>query len=125
MATRAFEKLKKCLTTIPIVQPSDWTLPFELMTGALREAIKVILEQRKDRNLNVIHYVSQTLNKTQLNYDMTKKKLLAIIFAFEEFRTYTLGYKTTVYNDYEAIRFLFEKNVQPVPNKMGFVVIRI
>ena len=28
--TQAFETLKKCLSSTPIIQPPDWSLPFEL-----------------------------------------------------------------------------------------------
>lgn len=45
-----------------------------------------------------------------MNYATTQKELLAIIFAFNKFQTYLLGYKTIVYTDPVAIKFLFEKN---------------
>ena len=56
----AFETLKKALTSAPIVQPPDWNLPFEIMCDASDYAVGVVLGQRIDKKLNVIHYASKT-----------------------------------------------------------------
>ena len=53
----AFETLKKALISTPIVQPPDWNLPFEIMCDASDYAVGVVLGQRVDKKLNVIHYV--------------------------------------------------------------------
>jgi hypothetical protein len=58
----AFETLKKALTTAPIVQPLDWNLPFKIMCDASDFAIGVVLGQRVEKKLNVIHYASKTLD---------------------------------------------------------------
>jgi hypothetical protein len=59
---KAFETLKKALTTAPIVQPPNWNLPFEIMCDASDFAVCVVLGQRIDKKLNVIHYASKTLD---------------------------------------------------------------
>ena len=45
----AFESLKKALITAPIVQPPDWTLPFEIMCDASDFAVGVVLGQQIGR----------------------------------------------------------------------------
>lgn len=62
------------------------------------------------------------LNKVQLSYATTEKKLLAIIFAFEKFWTYLVGYPTIVYTDHAIIRFLFEKK-ESKPHLMRWVLL--
>ena len=76
----AFEILKKAFITTPVVQPPDWTLPFEIMCDASDFAIGVVLGQRVDKKLNVIHYASKTLDYAQKNYATTEKEFLAIVF---------------------------------------------
>ena len=39
----AFEKLKDHLITAPIIQPSDWSLPFELMYDASDNVVGAVL----------------------------------------------------------------------------------
>src|SRR3954468_20856436 len=76
----AFESLKKALTTAPIVQPPDWSLPFEIMCDASNFSMGVVLGQCVDEKLDVIHYASKTLDAAQKNYATTEKEFLAVIF---------------------------------------------
>ncbi|KAJ9535149.1 hypothetical protein OSB04_un001772 [Centaurea solstitialis] len=105
----AFEKLRKELTSAPIIQPPDWTLPFELMCDASDFAIGAVLGQRKDGRVHAIHYASKTLDPAQLNYSTTEKELLAVVYAIEKFRTYLVGSKVIVYSDHAALRYLMNK----------------
>ena len=61
----AFETLKKALITAHVVQPPDWNLPFEIMCDASDYVVGVVLGQRFDKKLNVIHYASKTLDSAQ------------------------------------------------------------
>ncbi|KAL4280718.1 hypothetical protein GQ457_03G021260 [Hibiscus cannabinus] len=47
--TKAFNLLKQKLVSAPIVEPPDWTLPFELMCDASDYAVGAILGQRKGK----------------------------------------------------------------------------
>lgn len=58
---------------------------------------------------HAIYYVSRTLNDAQLDYSTTEKKLLAVIFALEKFRSYLIGSKVIVYSDHAALRYLLTK----------------
>jgi len=105
----AFESLKKTLTSTPIIQPPTWTVPFEIMCDASDYAVGAILGQRVEKLPHVIYYASMTLNDAQLNYSTTKKKLLAIIFAMDKFRSYLLRSKVLVYSDHAALKYLLSK----------------
>ena len=105
----AFDKLKSALTTAPIIQPPDWTLPFEIMCDASNYAIGAVLGQRVGKQTHVIHYASRELNSAQCNYSTTEKELLAIIFALDKFRSYLLGCKVIVFLDHSALRHLLAK----------------
>ncbi|KAK8686005.1 hypothetical protein V6N13_125033 [Hibiscus sabdariffa] len=107
--TKAFEILKDKLVTTPIVEPPDWTLPFELMCDASDYAVGAVLGQRKGKVFHPIYYASKTLNDAQVNYTTTEKELLAVIFTFDKFRSYLLGAKVTVYTDHSAIKYLLSK----------------
>ncbi|KAL4291997.1 hypothetical protein GQ457_14G014960 [Hibiscus cannabinus] len=91
--TKAFNLLKQKLVTAPIVEPPDWKLPFELMCDASDYAVGAVLGQRKGKIFHPIYYASKTLNDAQTNYTTTEKEMLAVIFAFDKFRSYLIGTK--------------------------------
>jgi len=105
----AFNILKEKLITAPIITAPDWNLPFELMCNASDFAIGFVLGQRKDKLLHVIYYASKVLNSAQINYATTEKELLAIVFAFDKFRSYLIGTKVIVYIDHSALKYLLSK----------------
>ncbi|GKC60257.1 reverse transcriptase domain-containing protein [Tanacetum coccineum] len=69
----------------------------------------VVLGQRKDKYFRPIHYASKTLSDTQTNYTVTEKELLAVVYAFEKFRSYLVLSKIIVYTDHSALKYLFAK----------------
>ncbi|CAN6707381.1 unnamed protein product [Malus baccata var. baccata] len=105
----AFKTLKQELTSAPIIMAPDWSLPFELMCDASDYAIGAVLGQRVNKLPHVIYYASRTLNDAQLNYSITEKELLAIVFALEKFRSYLVGSKVIVFSDHAALRYLMTK----------------
>jgi hypothetical protein len=44
----AFRTLKRALVSAPIIQPPDWSQPFEIMCDASDNAVGVVLGQRKE-----------------------------------------------------------------------------
>ncbi|WVZ84538.1 hypothetical protein U9M48_031564 [Paspalum notatum var. saurae] len=66
------------------------------MCDASDYAVGPILGQRKDGKVHAIYYASKTLNKAQVNYATTEKELLAVVFAFEKFRSYIVNSKFDV-----------------------------
>ncbi|RDX88482.1 Retrovirus-related Pol polyprotein, partial [Mucuna pruriens] len=79
--TKAFQELKSQLTSIPILQVSNWEFPFKLMCDASNSALGAVLDQRAEvgKQVHVIAYACRTMDPTQLNYTIIEKELLAII----------------------------------------------
>ncbi|GJX39720.1 reverse transcriptase domain-containing protein [Tanacetum coccineum] len=104
-----FNTLKRKLTEAPILIAPDWDLPFELICDASDFAIGAVLGQRKNKHFQPIHYASKTMSEAQAHYTTTKKELLAVVYAFEKFRSYLVLSKSIVYTDHSAIKYLFTK----------------
>ncbi|XP_027156212.1 uncharacterized protein LOC113756982, partial [Coffea eugenioides] len=105
----AFDKLKESLTSPPVIQPPDWSLPFEMMCDASDYAVGAVLGQRIGRAPHAIYYASRALSGAPLNYSTTEKELLAVVFALEKFKSYLLGAKVIVFFDHAALRYLLAK----------------
>nr|GEZ74279.1 reverse transcriptase domain-containing protein [Tanacetum cinerariifolium] len=106
---QAFRTLKEKLTEAPILIAPNWDQPFELMCDASDYAVGVVLGQRVEKHFWPIHYASKTMNQAETNYTTTKKEMLAVVYAFENFRSYLIMNKSIVYTDHSALKYLFAK----------------
>nr|GEZ31860.1 reverse transcriptase domain-containing protein [Tanacetum cinerariifolium] len=86
----AFQTLKKKLIEAPILIAPEWDMPFELMCDASDFAIGEVLGQCQDKHFRPIHYASKAMTEAESNYTMTKKEMLAVLYAFEKFRSYLI-----------------------------------
>ncbi|XP_059302297.1 uncharacterized protein LOC132054274 [Lycium ferocissimum] len=109
LCQKAFYELKERLTTALVIVTPDWSLPFELMCDASGFVIGAMLGQRHNKIMHSIYYASSTLNAAQINYTVIEQELLAIVYAFEKFRSYLLGSKVMAYTDHSALRYLMAK----------------
>ncbi|GJY29159.1 reverse transcriptase domain-containing protein [Tanacetum coccineum] len=106
---QAFQTLKKKLTKAPILIAPNWDQPFELMCDASDYAIGAVLGQRIEKPFRPIHYASKTMTEAESNYTTTEKEMLAVVYAFEKFRSYLIMNKSIVYTDHSALKYLFAK----------------
>nr|GFB45459.1 reverse transcriptase domain-containing protein [Tanacetum cinerariifolium] len=58
------------------------------MCDASDYAVGAVLGQRVEKHFIPIHYASKTMNQAVTNYTTTKKEMLAVVYAFEKFRSY-------------------------------------
>nr|GEY06478.1 reverse transcriptase domain-containing protein [Tanacetum cinerariifolium] len=105
----AFQTLKRKLNEAPILIALDWDMPFKLMCDARDFAIGAVLGQRQDKHFRPIHYASKTMTEAESNYTITEKGMLAVVYAFEKFRSYRIMNKSIVYTNHSALKYLFAK----------------
>ncbi|GKB56258.1 reverse transcriptase domain-containing protein, partial [Tanacetum coccineum] len=104
-----FQILKKKLTQALILIAPNWDQPFEIMCDASDYAIGAVLGQRIEKHFRPIHYASKTMTEAEMNYTTTEKEMLAVVYAFEKFRSYLIMNKSVVYTDHSALKYLFNK----------------
>nr|GFD36177.1 reverse transcriptase domain-containing protein [Tanacetum cinerariifolium] len=106
---QAFRTLKDKLTEAPILIAPNWDHPFELMCDASDYAVGAVLGQRIEKHFRPIHYASKTMNQAEANYTTTEKEMLAVVYSFENFRSYLIMNKSIVYTDHSDLKYLFAK----------------
>nr|GEV95499.1 reverse transcriptase domain-containing protein [Tanacetum cinerariifolium] len=104
---QAFRTLKEKLTEAPILIAPNWDQPFELMCDASDYAIGAVLGQRVEKHFRP--HASKTMNQAETNYTTTEKEMLAVVYAFEKFRSYLIMNRSIVYTDHSALKYLFAK----------------
>ncbi|GJT38219.1 reverse transcriptase domain-containing protein [Tanacetum coccineum] len=68
-----------------------------------------VLGQHHEKHFRPIHYASKTMNEAESHYTITEKEMLAVVYAFEKFRSYLILNKSIVYTDHSALKYLFAK----------------
>jgi hypothetical protein len=103
---KAFEGLKKVLSTEPLLIYPDFSQPFIIACDASTKAIGAVLSQIRDGADRPIAYCSRQLNQAESKYSTTELELLAFLFATKQFRCYIYGRKFTAYADNRALKWL-------------------
>nr|GEY72696.1 reverse transcriptase domain-containing protein [Tanacetum cinerariifolium] len=49
------------------------------------------------------------MNQAEANYTTTEKEMLAVVYAFEKFRSYIIMNKSIVYTDHSVLKYMFAK----------------
>nr|GFB53447.1 reverse transcriptase domain-containing protein [Tanacetum cinerariifolium] len=80
-----------------------------LMCDASDYVVGAVLGQRIEKHFRPIHYARKTMNQAKANYTTTEKEMLAVVYAFEKFRSYIIMNKSIVYTDHSALKYLFAK----------------
>nr|GEW19248.1 reverse transcriptase domain-containing protein [Tanacetum cinerariifolium] len=96
------------------ISDSPWVSPVHCVPK------KGVLGQRQDKHFRPIHYASKTMTEAESNYTTTEKEMLAVLYAFEKFRSYLIINKSIVYTDHSALKYLFAKKDSKASCSDGF-----
>lgn len=107
---KAFEALKKSITTAPILVAPDWKNPFRGHVDASEFAVGGTLtqldESGKDR---VIAFFSKKLSPAEQNYTANDRELLGLVYFLQRFRCYLEGASFEIFTDNQILKYFFTK----------------
>ena len=106
-----FEILKAKLSVAPILRGPDWSLPFHISTDASDTAIGGFLSQKEGQAPYAIYFINKKLTPAELNYIVTEKEFLAVVYSINKFRHYITCYEFFLHTDHSTIRFLMNKPI--------------
>ncbi|WVZ81363.1 hypothetical protein U9M48_028749 [Paspalum notatum var. saurae] len=100
---KAFEELKKRLTTAPVLTFPDMHKPFSVSCDASRLGLGCVLMQEG----KVIAYASRQLRDHEKNYPTHDLELAAVVHALKVWRHYLFGQKCDIYTDHKSLKYIF------------------
>ena len=105
---QAFEQLKHLCSQTPILAYGNYKKPFKLHTDASENRLGAVLYQKQDDGMDcMIVYASQTLSKSERNYDAHKLEFLALKWSVtERFHAYLYGGHFEVYIDNNPLTYI-------------------
>ncbi|KAK3507858.1 hypothetical protein QTP70_002081 [Hemibagrus guttatus] len=110
-ARSAFQQLKNCFTTAPILRHPDPDLPFVVEVDASSSGLGAVLSQRHGEpgKLHPCAFYSRKLTSAEVNYDVGNRELLAIKAALEEWRHWLEGarHPFQVLTDHRNLEYLW------------------
>ncbi len=118
----AFQSIKKCLTSNPLLRYPDFTREFLVHSDASGYGIGAVLAQIQyippseldptelhGEHEVVIAYTSRHLDQREQDYPISEKECLAIVHALEHFRPYLYGRTFKVFTDHQPLEALKNK----------------
>ena len=102
----AFEALKACLLSAPILGFPTEKGRFVLDTDASLFAVGGVLNQIQNEEEVVIAYASRSLRTSQRRYCTTRREMLAAVVMCTHFRSYLRGSQFTLRTDHSSLRWL-------------------
>ena len=105
---KAFDEMKKRLTEAPILAHYSRGKPLILSTDASNFAVAAILSQEVDGKEKVLQYASGLMDKHQINYTISEKEMLAIVWSCVKFRHYLLGQRFKIITDHCSLCYLMK-----------------
>uniref|UniRef100_A0A8C5P6V7 Gypsy retrotransposon integrase-like protein 1 n=1 Tax=Leptobrachium leishanense TaxID=445787 RepID=A0A8C5P6V7_9ANUR len=109
-AQHAFDSLKHCFSTAPVLVLPDPSQPYEVEVDASSIGIGAVLSQRRppERTLHPVAFYSRKLTPAEVNYDVSDRELLAIKCALAEWRHLLEGalHPFMVFTDHKNLEYL-------------------
>ena len=101
-----FTELKDFLASSSVIQKPMPGQPIMVYLSVSREAVSFVLVQEVNRKQRPIYFISRTLQKAKMRYQMIKKIALALITAVRRMRAYFQNHAIVVKTNYLIVKIL-------------------
>ncbi|KAL5463883.1 hypothetical protein EMCRGX_G032831 [Ephydatia muelleri] len=103
---QAFTLLKTKLTSAPLLVYPNLEEAFIVDCVASDDGLGTVLSQNHQGAEHVVYYASRTLIKAECKYCATRKEMLALVWAIDQFRPYLYVRPFIVCTDHHALQWL-------------------
>ena len=106
-AVKAFEEMKRIMTSPPVLILPNFDLPFEVECDAAGRGIGVVLMQQRQP----IAFFSKALSNGNLAKSVYEKELMALVLCIQHWRHYLLGREFIVHTDHKSLKHFLQQRV--------------
>ena len=106
---KAFEQLKKKLTSTPVMAHFDTKKRSLVIVDGSTYGISAILAQKEhsSHQYKIISYASRSLSPVEKRYSQTDIEGLSLVWGIEHFRMFLIGSEFDVITDHKALESIF------------------
>ena len=106
-AVKAFEEMKRIMTSPPVLILPNFDLPFEVKCDAAGRGIGAVLMQQRQP----IAFFSKALSDGNLEKSVHEKELMALVLCIQHWRHYLLGREFIVHTDHKSLKHFLQQRV--------------
>ena len=117
----AFEKIKKAVSTAPVLKFFNPDSPTEGEGDASEQGIGSTRTQQGQP----VTYASRALTKAEQNYSQIEKEVLAQGFGMEHNHQYIYGRKVTLWTDHKPLEMIAQKPQSSAPKRLQCLMMRL
>ncbi|CAL9012133.1 unnamed protein product [Prunus brigantina] len=108
----ALDDIKRYLSQPPVLMPPKRGKPLRLYISTSEGSIGCLLAQNNESEREqAVHYLSRTLNMTELNYSPIEKLCLALYFAATKLRHYMLPLVVQIISKTNLIKYMLTRPI--------------
>ncbi|KAJ4801231.1 polyprotein [Rhynchospora pubera] len=107
-AQEAFERLKKAMSSAPVLALPDFTQPFCIEADACETGLGAVLTQGG----RPLAYLSKALGPKNMAKSTYEKELMAILMAVSKWRHYLQGQPFVIKTDHQSLKHLLEQKLK-------------
>ncbi|WCJ39595.1 Transposon Tf2-6 polyprotein [Euphorbia peplus] len=103
----AFDKIKKCLASAPVLKPPRLGIPLTLYLAIEDASVGAMLVQTQDDGVeHPIYYLSKKLLQYECKYDLLERTCVAMIWITRKLRHYFQSYEVLVVSKVDPMKHL-------------------
>ena len=106
----AFQTIKKEILKITEIKHFKRNQPVRIICDASREGLGAVLQQKTEEGWRTTHFASRFLTIFEQKYSIKELKLLAVVWAMENFRNYVYGIQFVKPSDHRALGAFLKGN---------------
>lgn len=117
----AFQRIKKILTTPPVLRYYDVNKDITLSVDASSKSLGAVILQENQP----IAYATKALTASQQNWPQIEKEAFAIKFGCHKFHDYVFGKNLTIETDHKPLETIFKKPIQCAPARLQRILLDV
>ena len=121
----SFEKLKRLISSVPVLQFFNPNLPTRIRTDSSSVGLGAMLEQCVNGSWHPIAFASRALDKSEQNYAQIERETLSVVFGCERFHEYLYGRSFVAQNDHQPLKAVFSKSIVQCPPRIQRFFLRL
>lgn len=106
-AVKAFNEMKKIMTSPPVLVLPNFSLPFEVECDAAGRGIGAVLMQLRQP----VAFFRKALSDGNLAKSVYEKELMALVLCIQHWRHYLLGREFIVYTDHKSLKHFLQQRI--------------